>query len=660
MPQQRWGIPFLRMCRPRRNWLLAHRRAAAAGVVLVCAAAAGYWLSHRHDPGDPRLGAFVRGRPPVPVVFTSRTEPTAFDAAAPEGEEFNYPGKRLWAAREGRLRVLTPRGTVHELTWGKPLPDGGTLIDVMSPSVSLDGTRVLFAGRRGDDPGHFRLYEVNLDGTGLRPLTGGPDDPGATAVPPMRFGPGGAVLADAERRRVDYDDVDPTEVHADPRQIMFASSRTPDLGRDHARRSTALWLLREDGRATQATANRNNDRWPVLLPSGYIGFSLWSRNREVVTADETDIQPYDPAVPSATRPADNWLGALLRLGKTSHFGMLLKPDVPVWRPRPLFNGRLAFMTPTSAGGLTVAQAPPGLISYVAAARPAGAELPTLAGVRLRYGPERDADGRPLWLATPSACPPGGILLAAAPVEPGRTVPEPGRYGIYLAADDWPDPDAATPSASDVELRPLFDDPDFVDAEPVAVYPRKIQPQAAPPPMDAPPEVDIKLVGGKTYRGRAGTVMMTGLHAALLNDLPGQKTDAGEGPVFGPSPEGAMARIRVYAARRDRFDDPARPRVPGTWELLTEFGGADPGGGSGGTLPVADPTVLAAFDKDGRVLKWTTAARDARGRRATFYGYAGDHYSLVVPGVRTFCVGCHPGHSSTSPEAHRRHPERVAE
>src|SRR5437660_3875651 len=137
------------------------RLTAAGAAVVIAAAAAGYWFFLRPDPGDPRLRAFVRGRPPVPVVFTSRTEPASFEAAAPDGEEFRYPGKRLWAAREGRLRVLTPRGTVHELTWGKPLPDGGTLTDVMSPSVSLDGRRVLFAGRRADGPGHFRLYEVS-------------------------------------------------------------------------------------------------------------------------------------------------------------------------------------------------------------------------------------------------------------------------------------------------------------------------------------------------------------------------------------------------------------------------------------------------------------------------------------------------------------------
>src|SRR5262249_4820394 len=160
-------------CRCCRWWVLVAVVLAASG-----GAFAAYWFLLRHNPGDPRLAAFVRARPPVPVVFTSRTEPASLEAAAPEGEGFGYPGQGPWSAREGRLRLLTPRGTVHELTWGKHLPDGGSLIDVMSPFVSIDGKRVLFAGRRGDDHGHFRLYEVDLDGTCLRQLTGGPGDEG--------------------------------------------------------------------------------------------------------------------------------------------------------------------------------------------------------------------------------------------------------------------------------------------------------------------------------------------------------------------------------------------------------------------------------------------------------------------------------------------------
>src|SRR5262249_18739774 len=115
------------------------RLALLTAAVLAVGGAAAYffWPSG----GDRRLASFVQSRPPVPIVFTSRTEPASLIAAADEGEGFAYPGRGLWQAREGRLRLLKPNGTVHELTWGKTLPDGSTLIDVMSPSVSIDGKR---------------------------------------------------------------------------------------------------------------------------------------------------------------------------------------------------------------------------------------------------------------------------------------------------------------------------------------------------------------------------------------------------------------------------------------------------------------------------------------------------------------------------------------
>ncbi len=161
----------------RRRW--QKRGAWAAAALLLAWGAAWYF---RPDPGDVRLRAYVHALPPVPVVFTSRSGPASLRAAAPSGEGYIYPGQGLWQEREGRLRLLTPRGTVHELTWGKPLPDGGTLIDVMSPSISLDGRKILFAGRKAPpDHGRFRLYEVNLDGSGLRQLTGGPSCPSTSA-----------------------------------------------------------------------------------------------------------------------------------------------------------------------------------------------------------------------------------------------------------------------------------------------------------------------------------------------------------------------------------------------------------------------------------------------------------------------------------------------
>jgi WD40-like Beta Propeller Repeat len=638
------------------RWLVAGLAAAVLGGAIV-------YRVTRPDPGDPRLNVFVHARPPVPVVFTSRTEPASLAAAAPEGEGFTYPGQRLWTAREGRLRLLTPAGTVRELTWGKTLPDGSTLIDVMSPSVSPDGKRILFAGRKGgDDAGRFRLYEIGVDGDGLRALTGGPDDEGCTDVPPMRWRANGSLIPDAERRATDYDDIDPIELNFTDRRIVFASSRTPDLGRDHARRSTTLWVLHADGRKHPATANRNNDRWPFLMTSGYIAFSLWSRNREVVTADLRDLRPVEAVTGSATRPTDMWLGAFTQM-PGGHFGMLVKPPVPVWRPRPLFANHIIFMTTFAESGsygepppLTVVQAPPGMLANVPSARSPDHPLPHSQGTTLRRGPDHDAAGRPLWLATPSPCPQSHVLLAGAPVATGARSPEAGAYGLYLARDDWPEgTQPADPAQIDLTL--LFDDPEMVDAEPVAVYERKFTlHDSAPDKSSATPPAELPLANGQVFRGAMGQVFATGVDTPTrMADLPGQQTDTGEGPIFDASPPGAIDHLRIYAARRDRFDDPDKPRIPGAWELILKV--PVKSGVAAAWLPTDSPTVLAGFDKAGQIVHWTTPAKDRDGRSAEFYAYAGDHYSLTRPSGKHFCVGCHPGHSGI-PAASHNHAERL--
>jgi hypothetical protein len=580
-------------------------------------------------PEAAELRHFVRNRPPVPVVFTSRTEPASFTAAAPEANGFHYPGTIPWAAREGRLRLLDADGKVYELTWGRPLPGGGTLIDVMSPSVSLDGRRILFAGRKAaPDPGRWRIYQINSDGSNLMQLTGGPDDPGCIAAPPLRFAADGTALPDADRRRIDYDDVDPTD--RGNGEILFASSRIPDLGRDHGRRATQIWRRDAAGELHPLSANRNNDRWPVLTFNEWIMWSQWSRNREVVTADGTDIRPASEAMEPATRPTDNWMAARL-FPDGMHFGYLVKIPEPVWRPRPLFNGRIAFMTPDpETGAMRLAQAPVGLLRIAPSSQAGGGPLPKMTGAGLVTGPVADDSGERLSAGCPSPCPPGDILFAARPLsEP------PAAYGLYRVADDWsrqPPPEM------------LFDDPNLVDAEPVAVYPRDItlhEHQFADSTVAASEQP--RLLSGRVYGGPFGQLESHFLNIGLEYPVPNVDTDTGAGPVI-THPSGVKSVV-FYGAHRDRFDDPVEPRLKGEWEKLfvvplNEAGEL--------RVPVpADPlmpTVLAGLGEDGTVFRWSSGASDSSGRSASFYAYAGDHYSGMRPGGYVFCNGCHTGHT----------------
>ena len=602
------------------------------------------------------LRPFVRITPPVPIVFTSRSEPASFQAAAPEAEGFTYPGTIPWTAQEGRLRVLDTNGKVYELTWDRVLPDGGTLIDVMSPSVTLDGARILFAGRKAaPDAGRWRIYQVNADGSDLVQLTGGPDDSGCVTAPPMRFALDGTRIPDAERQRLDFDDVDPTDLG--PAGIAFASSRVPDLGRDHTRRATQIWVMPVGGTPVARSANRNNDRWPVLVSNDMIVFSLWSRNREAVTADLSDVRPVSTGGAFATRPPDHWMAARVT-PNGADFGYAVKSPEPVWRPRPLFNGRITFMTDGLAGRLRVAQADWGHLRSAPSSLSAGAEMSGGIGGELSFGPARDASGHELSAGCPSPCPGGQVLFAASPVDAPASA-----FGLYTTSDDW----TGTPSAPQL----VFDDPALVDAEPVAVYARALMPEpvvrAEPAASGFARPAKLKLAGGREHTGPSGYVENASVLDAMYIDAPDapdpirspipdprvpNKSPGYQTPAVLPPPD--VRSVAFYASYRDRFDDPTRPRIAGAWEKLmvaplNEEGKlytwvpADP----------STPTVVVGLNSDGKVAKWTAPTKSANGRAPTFYAVAGDHYSGIRANGYHYCTGCHTGHTFAAADARER-------
>lgn len=625
--------------RPGRTLL-----AVSAAFVFVLAVV-GFWYFSPDGlpPGSPELTKYVHGAATYPIVFTSRSSAASLRAAADQGETFGYPGQPLWQASEGRLRMLLPSGQVSELTWGKRLPDGSTLIDVMSPNISPDGRRIIFAGRKAaPDAGHFRLYEIQVDGTGLRPLTGGADDPGCTAVPPLRYAENGeTTLSDPQRKQIDYDDVDPT--YAPGGHIIFASSRTPDLGRDHARRSTTLWIMNEDGSDKKPlSANRNNDRWPWIASNGYVIFSLWSRNREVISRDLSAIEPYVEGVETATLPTDSWLGAHVE-PNGDFFGSVLKTQVPVWRPRGLHNGNYIFMTAAemddqAASAMKVVQAKAGSVNNAPSSMAQESVLPATSDLLVTPGPSQDQNGNPLQMATPSPYPANQITLAAAS-RPEDGAWEDARYGIYLADDQW-GPNA---TAESISLRKVFDDPQFVDSEPVAVTPREIHYDFQTLEIGDGNQT-IRFADGETFTGPTAEVRNSAVSFAGNQDAPGQKALDDEAPIFNPVPKDLIETIRVYGSHRDRFDSPEQPRVRGDFELLIETPVEDDAFTF--RIPPGAPTVLAGFDADGHVAHWKSAAKNKEGNRATYYAFAGDHYSGARPGFTHFCTGCHTGHSGT--------------
>ena len=623
-------------------WIRRRPGSIALVTPIIAVATVYLWFAARRDMAIPPAAALmehVREKPLNAIVFTSRTEAASLRPEAPESDPYREPVQVPWAAREGRLRLLDDDGRLFELTWGRRLPDGSTLVDVMSPSVSLDGERILFAGRKSQDD-RWRIYEIRVDGSGLKPLTGGPDDLGCIAVPPLRFRDDGSRLSDQDRRKLDYDDVDPADLG--PNGFAFASSRLPDLGRDHSRRATQIWTWAPGAQAPEpVTANRNNDRWPVLIAGEQILFSLWSRNREAVTADLTEVRPISMGGDFATRPTDHWMAAVV-MTNAAQFGYAVKGLEPVWRPRPLFNGRIAFMTaPTPDSPLRLAQADWGYIRTSPSSLADGGDLPYEGGARRSFGPDRDAEGRELIAACPSPAPDHSVLFAASPAGSPPT-----SFGIYKVSDDWT---AGTPVP-----RRLFDDPDLVDAEPVAVYPRRFipEPRRVTPPIAEgyTRPVSIKLASGALSTGVMGYLENVAIRDAIRNPIPwhdrssGERFDPRVNPLVSPPPN--VASIAVYSANRDRFDHPDQLRVPGSWEkqVVSPLVGSDDLRAWVPSDPLR-PSVLVGLDDHGKVARWTGAASGHRPER-TYFAYAGDHYSGIRPNGYHYCNGCHTGHTFT--------------
>jgi len=190
------------------------------------------------------------------------------------------PHSRFRPATPGKLVVLETNGTLRTLVDGAaPSYASLQLIDVNAPDVSYDGRSIVFAGLPNGsyatgpalNPGAWRLYIINVDGTGLRQITFSDRN-----ISLAQFGAAaGGLYA--------YDDTDPAWL-PDGR-IVFSSTRWPSYGHYSGVRASNLYVVNADGsNMHRITSERNGADRPMVDPvTGKVVYSRWWRNHRFAT-----------------------------------------------------------------------------------------------------------------------------------------------------------------------------------------------------------------------------------------------------------------------------------------------------------------------------------------------------------------------------------------
>lgn len=182
--------------------------------------------------------------------------------------------------------MLEQSGTLRVLIDGsQPNPASLNLVDVNAPDVSYDGQTIVFAGLPAGDydtnpagnPGAWRIYTINVDGTNLRQVTYSDQN-----LDMSQFGAAAGGLSA-------YDDTDP--VWLPDGRIVFSSTRWPSYAQYSGVRTTNLYVVNADGTGLhRITAERNGADRPIVDPiTGKIVYARWWRNHRFALNDMRTI-----------------------------------------------------------------------------------------------------------------------------------------------------------------------------------------------------------------------------------------------------------------------------------------------------------------------------------------------------------------------------------
>jgi HEAT repeat protein len=214
---------------------------------------------------------------------------------------YNRPERTMGPMRPGRnLYSLVPARPGGKLTRLAHLTSGA----VFKPEPSFDGKKVLFAMRR-DGEDWFHLYEVNVDGSGLRQLTDGPFNDFA-----------GAYLPDG--------------------RIVFCSDRTGYLEEYHEERTETLFVMKGDGTGIQQLTFLPGTYFePTVMRDGRILFSFWD-------AFHIDVPPFDKheTFLMTVNPDGTEERHLFGSGQYRFFNRERHSGIGLTQPRELPDGRI--------------------------------------------------------------------------------------------------------------------------------------------------------------------------------------------------------------------------------------------------------------------------------------------------------------------------------
>ena len=147
------------------------------------------------------------------------------------------PGRSMYGDF-GKLCKLNIRTGEAEVILDAP---NGSMRD---PQMHYDGKKILFSYRKDGQP-YYHLYEINVDGTGLRQITDGP-----------------------------YDDLEPA--YLPDGGIVFCSSRCNRFVQCFFVRVAIVYRCDADGNNIRAlSANMEQDNTPWVLPDGRILYQRW-------------------------------------------------------------------------------------------------------------------------------------------------------------------------------------------------------------------------------------------------------------------------------------------------------------------------------------------------------------------------------------------------